>query len=231
MREGEARMYLAELWRYPVKSMAGERLERVTLGLAGVEGDRTIHVQNGRGRVVTARTHPQLLRHRAVATGDGNTIVDGLPWAHPEIAAAIEKDAGPGALLVPDESMDRFDVLPLLVATDGAIKEFGHDGRRLRPNLVIGGVSGLEERSWPGKFLRIGEAVISLVDLRGRCVMTTFDPDTLEQNRGVLREIVRRFEGTLALNASVVQGGLIYEGQPVDLFDTSEQAMAAAHDK
>jgi uncharacterized protein len=137
MREGEARMYLAELWRYPVKSMAGERLERVTLGLAGVEGDRTIHVQNGRGRVVTARTHPQLLRHRAVATGDGNTIVDGLPWAHPEIAAAIEKDAGPGALLVPDESMDRFDVLPLLVATDGAIKEFGHDRRRLRPNLVM----------------------------------------------------------------------------------------------
>jgi uncharacterized protein YcbX len=127
--------------------------------------------------------------------------------------------------------MDRFDVLPLLVATDGAIKEFGHDGRRLRPNLVIGGVSGLEERSWPGKFLRIGEAVISLVDLRGRCVMTTFDPDTLEQKRGVLREIVRRFEGTLALNASVVQGGLIYEGQTVDLFDTSEQAMAAAHDK
>jgi hypothetical protein len=61
--------------------------------------------------------------------------------------------------------------------------------------------------------------------------MTTFDPDTLEQNRGVLREIVRRFEGTLALNAGVVQGGLIYEGQPVDLFDTSEQAMAAAHDK
>ena len=144
-------MYLAEIWRYPVKSMAGERLERVTLGLAGIEDDRTIHVENRRGRVVTARTHPQLLRHRAVTTGHGNTVVDGLSWAHPEIAAAIEKDVGPGALLVPDESLDRFDILPLLVATDGAIKEFAHDGRRLRPNLVIGGVSGLEERSWPGK--------------------------------------------------------------------------------
>ena len=215
-------MYLAEIWRYPVKSMAGERLERVTLGLAGIEGDRTIHVQNGRGRVVTARTHPKLLRHRAVATVHGNTIVDGLPWADPEITAAIEKDVGPGALLVPDESMDRFDVLPLLVATDGAIKEFGHDGRRLRPNLVIGGVSGLEERSWPGKFLQIGEAVISLVDLRARCVMTTFDPDTLEQNTDVLREIVRRFEGSLALNARVGRGGLIHEGQTVGLLETSE---------
>ena len=190
-------MYLAEIWRYPVKSMAGERLERVTLGLAGIERDRTIHVENARGLVVTARTHPQLLRHRAVAVGHGDTLVDGLPWAHPDIAAAIEKDVGPGALLVIDESMGLFDVLPLLVATDGAIREFGHDGRRLRPNLVIGGVSELDERSWPGRFLRIGEAVISLVDLRARCVMTTFDPDTLEQNKAVLREIVRRFEGTL----------------------------------
>jgi uncharacterized protein YcbX len=218
-------VYLAEIWRYPVKSMAGERLGRVKLGLAGIEGDRTIHVENSRGRVVTARTHPQLLRHHAVASVHG-TAVDELPWAHPEVAEAIEKDVGPGALLVPDESMDRFDVLPLLVATDGAIKEFGHDGRRLRPNLVIGGVSGVEERSWPGKYLRIGEAVISLVDLRARCVMTTFDPDTLEQNRAVLREIVRRFEGRLALNARVVRGGWIQEGQPVDLLETSEQADA-----
>jgi hypothetical protein len=54
--------------------------------------------------------------------------------------------------------------------------------------------------------------------------MTTFDPDTLEQNTGVLREIVRRFEGTLALNASVIRGGWIREGQKVDLLDTSEQA-------
>jgi uncharacterized protein YcbX len=89
-------------------------------------------------------------------------------------------------------------------------------------------VSELDERSWPGRFLRIGEAVISLVNLRARCVMTTFDPDTLEQNKGVLREIVRRFEGTLALNASVVRGGLIHEGQAVDLFDTIDQAAAAA---
>lgn len=217
-------MHLAEIWRYPVKSMGGERLQRVRLGLAGIEGDRTIHVQNGRGRVVTARTHPQLLRHRAVASAHGSTTIDGLPWADPKIAAAIEKDVGPGALLIPDDSMDRFDVLPLLVATDGAINEFGHDGRRLRPNLVIGGVPGLEERSWPGKYLRIGDAAISLVDLRARCVMTTFDPDTLEQNTGVLREIVRRFEGTLALNASVIRGGWIREGQKVDLLDTSEQA-------
>jgi hypothetical protein len=220
-------VYLAEIWRYPVKSMAGERLEHVKLGLAGIEGDRVIHVENGRGRVVTARTRPQLLRHHAVADAEGAITVDGLPWAHPDIADAVEKDVGRGALLVPDDSMERFDVLPLLVATDGAIREFGHDSRRLRPNLVVGGVPGLEERDWPGKYLRVGEAIISLVDLRARCVMTTFDPDTLKQDSNVLKEIVRRFEGTLALNAHVIRGGWIQEGQQVNLFETRQEAESA----
>jgi len=48
----------------------------------------------------------------------------------------------------------RFDVPPLLVATDGASAVFGHDPRRLRPNIVIGGVDGLSEREWPGACLR-----------------------------------------------------------------------------
>ena len=76
----------------------------------------------------------------------------------------------------------RFDVLPLLVATDGAIAAFGRDRRRLRPNLVIGGVPGLDERRWPGRRLRIGDVVIEVDSLRGRCVMTTVDPDSLEQD-------------------------------------------------
>jgi len=211
-------VFVAEIWRYPVKSMGGERLERVKVGPDGIDGDRTVHVETGHGRFATARKYPQLLRHRAVASTSGPTV-DGLPWAHPDITAAIEKDVGPGALLMPDESLRRFDVLPLLVATDGAIAEFGHDGRRLRPNLVIGGVPGLEERKWPGKYLRIGDVVIALADLRAGCVMTTFDPDTLEQDPEVLKEIVRRFDGTLALNANVMRDGWIHEGQTVDLFD------------
>ena len=66
-----------------------------------------------------------------------------------------------------------------------------------RPNLIVGGVEGLAERDWPGQTLRIGETRIGVRDLRGRCVMTTYDPDTLEQDRDVLRGIVRQFEGCL----------------------------------
>ena len=52
---------------------------------------------------------------------------------------------------------ERFDILPLLVATDGAIAALGVDGRRLRPNIVVGDVDGLAEREWPGRRLQIGD--------------------------------------------------------------------------
>ena len=111
----------------------------------------------------------------------------------------------------------RYDILPLLVATDGAIDALALDRRRFRPNLLIGGVEGLAERGWEGRRLRVGEAVIALADLRGRCVMTTFDPDTLEQDPKVLRTIVRRLGGVLGLNAEVARAGVVRVGDPVEL--------------
>ncbi len=209
-------MWIAELWRYPVKSMAGERLETIEVREDGLLGDRLAYVVDGAGRVVTSRTRPRLLGHRGTRGPHGEPLVDGRSWSSPEVAADVVRAAGPGAKLVRDGS-GKFDILPLLVATDGAIAAFGHDGRRLRPNLVIGGVEGLAERAWEGARLRVGEVEIGLRDLRGRCVMTTFDPDTLVQDPGVLRKIVREFDGTLALNAFVVHGGRLAVGDAVEL--------------
>ena len=197
--------------------MAGESLDSATLGPLGIEGDRIVHVEDRRGRVITARTHPQLLGLHATLDTAGQVRVDGRMWTEPGVQADIERVVGSGAQLVPDESKARFDILPLLVATDGAIAAFGYDGRRLRPNLVIGGVEGLEEQTWQGLCLRIGDVLIKLADLRGRCVMTTFDPDTQVQDRHVLTSIVQRFAGKLALNAEVIRGGPIRRGETVEL--------------
>jgi uncharacterized protein YcbX len=209
-------MYVKEIWRYPVKSMAGESLQAATLTALGIEGDRIVQVKNARGRPVTARTHPGLLQFRGTLDDLGNPLVDGIPWDDPRVLNAVRKIAGPESHLVRDESVNRFDVLPLLVATDGAIAEFGRDRRRLRSNILIGGVSGLEEREWEGGVIRIGEVAISIHDLRARCIMTTYDPDTLAHDPKVLRDIIKRFDGKLALNCAVVQGGEIrlnQEGQ------------------
>lgn len=210
-------MHLAEIWRYPVKSMGGERLGEAELRTDGLAGDRLLVPAGPDGRVRTARSHPGLLGHKAALGSDGEARVDGRPWNDPAVARAVEAAAGGGVRLVRREGVERFDVLPLLVATDGAVRAFGRDARRLRPNLVIGGVEGLAERTWEGRVIRVGAARVRAVDLRGRCVMTTYDPDTLEQDRGVLRDIVERFGGRLALNAEVLRGGVIREGDPVEL--------------
>ena len=210
-------MKIAEIWRYPVKSMGGERLQTATLTPLGIEGDRIVHVEDARGSFITSRTHPRLLGHHARLDASGEPLVDGHLWTEPDVTEKVVDIVGKGARFVHDATGRGFDILPLLVATDGAIKEFGHDHRRLRPNLVISGVEGLSERAWEGKRLHIGAVIIGIEDLRGRCVMTTFDPDTLEQNTAVLREIVSKFGGKLALNCYVIQGGKISVGDTVAL--------------
>jgi uncharacterized protein YcbX len=210
-------VHVAELWRYPVKSLAGERLEVVEIRADGLAGDRLVQVYDGRGRMVTARTRPHLLGHRGTLGADGEPRVDGWPWASPEAAALITHAAGPDARLDRHTGEERFDVLPLLVATDGAIAALAVDGRRLRPNVVVGGVPGLAERDWPGRRLRIGETIIAVAELRDRCVMTTYDPDTLVQDPGVLRRIVREFGGSMALDCAVEVGGRVRVGDPVAL--------------
>jgi uncharacterized protein YcbX len=208
---------LAEIWRYPVKSMAGEQLAAAELRLDGIEGDRVVQAWDERGRLLTARTHPGLLGHRATLGEDGAPRVDGLPWTDPEVTRRVEAAAGRGVRLKRFEGAERFDILPLLVATDGSLAAFGRDPRRLRPNLVISGVEGLAEREWEGRAIRVGRAVVSLADLRGRCVMTTWDPDTQAQDVGVLRDIARRFDGRLCLNAAVLEPGRIAVGDEVEL--------------
>ena len=208
--------YVAELWRYPVKSLAGERVSSTTLAPDGMAGDRIVRVRGPEG-VRTSRRHYRLLGLRGTLDPHGRPLIDGHPWDSDEALALVRKAAGADAWLEAFEGLDRFDILPLLVATDGAVAAFGRDVRRLRPNIVIGGVDGLGEREWVEGELRIGDAIIRLDSLRSRCVMTTIDPDTLRLDPEVLRDIVRRFENKLALNAEVVCGGTIRVGDSVEL--------------
>jgi uncharacterized protein YcbX len=221
-------MKVAEIWRYPVKTMAGEKLQWVRIGPLGLEGDRVVHVEDARGQVITSRSHPRFLGHRGALGPDGEPLVDGRPWKSPEVAAEVVEIGGPGANLVRFDGAERFDVLPLLVATDGAIAAFGHDGRRLRPNIVIGGVPGLAEREWPGGYLRIGKALIGVQDLRSRCIMTAYDPDTQVRDKGITQDIYRRFAGKLALNCFVIEGGDISVGDAVELMRGRACAESAA---
>jgi uncharacterized protein YcbX len=184
-----------------------------------MRGDRNIVVVSQSGdRVITARTHPGLLGLQAVLSSDGETMIEGHPWHTAEALALTRKAAGERVQLI-DAGLDpaRFDVLPLLAATDGAIDELGLDLRRLRPNIVIGGVTGQAERTWPGRHLQSGDVRIAVAQRRMRCVMTTFEPDTLKQDFSVLRRIVRETGGKLALDCSVEAPGSLRIGDSIEL--------------
>src|SRR4029453_9269322 len=76
-------MRVAELWRYPVKSLAGERLDGVEVTAAGMAGDRIVQVRNGRDRVITSRTAPRLLALRRT----WNATAGGAPGKRPALPA------------------------------------------------------------------------------------------------------------------------------------------------
>jgi uncharacterized protein YcbX len=86
----------------------------------------------------------------------------------------------------------------------------------------------LSEREWPGRCLRIGKVLIGVQDLRLRCIMTSYDPDTLVQDKTITRGIYRRFEGKLALNCFVIEGGEIAVGDEVHLLRRRACAEATA---
>ncbi len=107
-------MHVAEIWRYPGKSMAGEQLDTARLKPTGIEAHRVLQVRNGLGRMITSRTHPGLLGHRAALSEKGIPLVDGRPWTDPTVLADIQQIAGAGAQLVYNDGLDRFDVMPSL---------------------------------------------------------------------------------------------------------------------
>ena len=90
-------MKVVEIWRYPVKTMAGEKLEQVRIRPLGLEGDRVVHVEDAQGQVITSRSHPRFLGHKGTLGPDGEPLVDGRPWKSPQVAADVVELGGRGA--------------------------------------------------------------------------------------------------------------------------------------
>jgi uncharacterized protein YcbX len=73
------RVRVAALWRYPVKSLGGERLDRCEVGDHGLPGDRAFGIVDVQtGKVLTARREPRLLFASASwHDGEAEIVVDG----------------------------------------------------------------------------------------------------------------------------------------------------------
>lgn len=213
-------MHVSEIWRYPIKSLKGERLKETAITKLGIPGDRQIAViRTLNGRFLTSRSRPKLLGLQGSINADGVPTINGHLWNSREALQLVHEAAGEPVTLQQIPAPQAFDILPLLVATDGAARYLNIDHRRLRPNILLADVPELEERKWPGHTIAIGDVRIHAVKLRDRCVMTTFDPDTQEQDPSVLLRIVRELDGSTALDSSVTTEGIIRVGDPAHIVE------------
>ena len=213
-------MHVSEIWRYPIKSLKGERLKETAITTVGIPGDRQIAVIRAiNGRFLTSRSKPKLLGLQGSINESGVPTINNHLWDSAEALQLVLEAAGEPVTLQQIPAPQAFDVLPLLVATDGAARYLKIDHRRLRPNILLADVPDLEERKWPGRVIAIGEVRIHAEKLRDRCVMTTFDPDTQEQDPSVLLRIIRELDGSTALDSSVITPGKIRIGDQARILD------------
>ena len=198
-------MRVAELWRYPVKGLRGEALERVEIAADGIPGDRGLRVADERG-TITGRRKQRMVGLPATLNGNGEPLVAGEPWSSDAAADAIRDVAGENAGLVEAENGHAFDLAPLLVVTDGAIAQLGYDRRRFRA-----------EQGWIRGRLQVGEALLFVREGCERCVITTIDPDTTEVDPEVLRRTRLEAGGMMGVYCSVLQPGVVAVGDPVKI--------------
>ena len=235
-------MQIAELWRYPVKSLQGERLDAVAVTADGLEGDRQFaiyDVESGLG--LTGRRVPELLfasaRMRADGSaeitlpdgslaGDDNTLSDWLGRSVTLRSAATEA-ARRYENVVDFEHESTSDWKPFA----GAARAFhdnpgarvslvstatlgSWDPRRFRANVLLDGEG---EDSLVGSRVTLGEATLD-VDMRiERCVMTTrAQAGGIERDLDVLRTIARERGACLAVGALVIDQGTIRIGDTLE---------------
>ena len=209
-------MRVAELWRYPVKGLRGESLDRVEVAAEGIPGDRCLRVTDERG-IVTGRRKQRMIGLPATLNGDAEPLVDGHPWRSAEAAAAIRDVAGTAARLSRPFGGHEHDAAHILLLSDGSVGQLGYDRRRFRPNIYLEGADGATELDWIGRRVRIGELVLAVDEPCVRCVITTIDPDTIDVNLDVLKRTNAELDGNMGAYCSVVEPATIAVGDPVEL--------------
>jgi uncharacterized protein len=224
-----------EIVRYPVKSMAGERMPVAELDWQGLEGDRQYGLVRRRNTTrfpwLTARDFSGLVLYRATYDDPESprnskvTVVppDGmaLSLSDPGLIAALEAEAGEPLNLM-QLGIGAYDLMPVSIVTTASLKKLDTvhgaslDRRRFRTNIIV--ESDCLDEAWQGQRIGFGEAGgAELLIAYGapRCAMITIDPDTAKRDAKVLRTVAQSFGNAFTMYASVARPGVLREGDKV----------------
>ena len=234
--------HVEAIFRYPVKSMRGERLDVATLGWQGIEGDRRLAFRKREDRGgfpwLTAGKLPELVlfaphRREESTSGELPTHVrtpDGedLPMFGDALAAEVGRRHGaPVQMMQLDHGI--FDEASLSVIATDTVGEISRlagqapDVRRFRPNLLVRLLrqAPFQEDEWVGGVLAFGEGddapaiTVTMRDIR--CSMVNLDPDSAAPAPEVLKAVVRTHENTAGIYGTVTRTGRLAVGASIVL--------------
>ena len=234
--------HVEAIFRYPVKSMGGERLEAASLGWHGLDGDRRLALRRMDNRSgmpwLTASKLPDLLlfapqRPEDGAQGDIPTHVrtpDGkqMPVFGEELAADVGRRYG-AAVQMMQLNHGIFDEATISVIASETVREIGRlagrslDVRQFRPNVVVRLLRPVpfQEDEWLGGVLSFGEGEDSpaiAVTMRDvRCATVNLDPDSAIPAPEVMKAIVRVNQNHAGIYGTVTRTGRLAVGQTVSL--------------
>lgn len=227
---------IAELWRYPVKSLQGERRGELTLDRGGITGDRAYALRDGRGRLVSAERRngygrvdgPLSLKAHYGAGGLEIELDDGTG---PGRARPVGERAPVGRARAPRgagraRGRDGRGRRPVHLVSAGslawlraALPAAVIHARRFRPNVVVdtGGDAPVEQ-DWLGRTLRVGEGVeLRVESSTERCGIVSLPQRDLPGDPRILRRIAQAAGLCFGVYAEVAVAGPVRTGDRVTL--------------
>ncbi|MFN8548214.1 MAG: MOSC domain-containing protein [Candidatus Eisenbacteria bacterium] len=233
---------VAELVRYPVKSMAGIAASSAVLGWHGLAGDRRFALRrvrdNGGFPWLSASSLPELILYRPCGLDETSgeplpTHVrtpsgEELPLGAPELLQELSSRLG-SELELMRMKHGVFDDAAVSVISRTTIAGVGRaagielDRRRFRANILIEAEAQetFHEDAWVGGRLIFGEgeprACVAVIARDLRCMMINLDPNTAAQDARVMKAAVQLNQNCAGVYGTVVGVGTIRVGDPVSL--------------
>lgn len=222
--------------RYPVKSLAGETLQRATVDLRGLSGDRAWAVRDADGKLGSGKSSRRFRKMDGllslVAGYDGDIPVirleDGATYRgdDPSVHAALSAYVGRPVTLAREADVSHFDDGPVHLLTSASLHRLGSahgapvEAAHFRPNLVLDSDAGagFVEDAWVGRRLAVGSTLVLAVRApMPRCVMVTLPQRGLAGDAELLRTTTDANQGDLGVVADVVIPGVVEVGDEARL--------------